>query len=349
MGSVRTVLGSIAPDRLGITQTHEHLLIDLIGPTGPSAGTPEQLARWEEPITLGNSYDVRREIGLFASNLQLSSVDEAIEELGAFAAAGGATIVDLTSIDLGRDPEALVRISRETGVHVVMGTAYYVHAFHPPEVATMSEEEIAEVFVRDLTDGTPEGVRAGIVGEIGMTWPHHPDEVKVLRAAVRAQLVTGAPLSIHPGRDPAAPLAAMEEAERAGCDPSRTVVGHIDRTLTRFEDIRALAERGCYVEFDLFGQESSHYALDLRIDMPNDATRIDHVRALMELGFEQRVLASQDVCRKAHLRCYGGEGYGHLLARVVPMMRRKGMSETEIDQLLVANPARLLTIDQDPT
>ena len=340
---VRTVLGDLHPSQLGRTQTHEHLLIDLIGQMGPRAETPEELARWGEPITLGNYYDVRRHIRLFADNLRLADVDVAIEELGAFSAAGGTTIVDLTTIDLARDPEALRRISRETGVTIVMGTAYYVHDFHPPELAAMAEEEIAEVFVRDLTDGV-NGVRAGIIGEIGLAWPHHPDELKVLRAAVRAQLATGAPVSIHPARDPASPLAAIEEVERAGGDPGRTVVGHIDRTLTRFDDIRALAERGCYVEFDLFGQESSYYDLDTRIDMPNDATRIDHLMSLIEAGAGQRLLVSQDICRKSHLRRYGGEGYGHLLTHVVPMMRRKGMSQAEIDQVFVANPARILSI-----
>jgi phosphotriesterase-related protein len=342
-GSIQTVLGPIDPRELGPTQTHEHLLIDLVGRMGPRAETPEELARWREPITLGNAYDVRRHIRLFAANLRLSNVDEAIEELAAFARAGGSTIVDLTTIDLGRDPEALVRISRATGVNVVMGTAYYVHDFHPPEVADMSEDRVAEVFIRDLTEGTSGGIRAGIIGEIGMSWPHHPDERKVLRAAVRAQRETGAALSIHPGRDPEAPLAALDEVERAGGAPDRTVVGHIDRTLTRFADIAALAERGCAIEFDLFGQESSYYDLDPRIDMPNDATRIDHIASLIGLGFGDRVLVSQDICRKAHLRRYGGEGYGHLLDHVVPLMRRKGMSQAEVDQILVANPARLLT------
>jgi phosphotriesterase-related protein len=338
-GSIQTVLGSLAPEDLGPTQTHEHLLIDLIGRMGPRAETPEELARWEEPISLRNAYDVRRHIRLFAENLRLSDIDEAIDELRAFADAGGSTIVDLTTIDLGRDPAALARISRETGVHVVMGTAYYVHDFHPPEIAQMSDEQVAEVFVRDLTTGEP---RAGIIGEIGMTWPHHPDEVKVLRAAVRAQRETGAPLSIHPGRDPEAPLAAMEEVERAGGDPNRTVIGHIDRTLTRRDDILALAQRGCYVEFDLFGQESSYYDLDTRIDMPNDAARIDHIVSLIERGHGDRVLVSQDICRKAHLRRYGGEGYGHLLGRVVPMMRRKGLRHADIDRVLIGNPATLL-------
>jgi phosphotriesterase-related protein len=341
-GSVQTVLGPANPDHLGATQPHEHLLIDLIGRMGPRAQTPDELARWDEPIALGNAYDVRRHIRLFAQNLRLDDPGLAAEELRAFSGAGGGTIVDLTTIDLGRDPAALVRISRETGVRIVMGTAYYVHDFHPPEVADMTEEQVADVFVRDLTDAEP---RAGIIGEIGMTWPHHPDEVKVLRAAVRAQRETGAPLSIHPGRDPRAPLAAVDVVEEAGGDPARTVVGHVDRTLTRRADIHALAERGVYVEFDLFGQESSYYDLDERIDMPNDAARIDHIASLLERGHGDRVLVSQDICRKAHLRRYGGEGYGHLLSRVVPLMRRKGLSTDEIDALLIDNPARLLTIE----
>ncbi len=343
-GLVRTVRGDIKPSELRITQPHEHLLIDLVGPTEPAAQTPQDLSRWNEPITLGNYYEVRRFIHLFRENLQLTNVNDAIEELGAFARAGGSSIVDLTTIDLGRDPRALQAISHAAGIHIVMGTSFYVHAFHPAELTDMNEAEVADVFIGDLTDGTRDGVRAGIIGEVGLTWPVHPDEEKVLRAAVRAQVSTGAAISVHPGRHTEAPTAAIEAVERAGGDPTNTVVGHIDRTLFELADIVELARHECYVEFDLFGQESSYYDLS-PIDMPNDARRIELILSLMELGFGRQLLVSQDVCRKAHLQRFGGEGYGHLLSRVVPLMRRKGVSESEIDELLVANPARLLTID----
>jgi phosphotriesterase-related protein len=342
---VQTVRGGIDPTELRITQPHEHLLIDLVGQTDPSAEGLGERNRWDEPITLNNYYEVRRHIRMFRDNLQLTSVEDAIQELSAFSRAGGSSIVDLTTIDLGRDAQALRTIARATDIHIVMGTSYYVHDFHPPELASMSEGDIAEGFIRDLTEGTAGGIRAGIIGEVGLTWPVHPDESKVLAAAVRAQLATRAAISIHPGRHTNAPAAAIEEVERAGGDPNKTVVGHVDRTLFELDDVVELARHGCYVEFDLFGQEASYYDLS-SIDMPNDARRIDLLLGLMERGFGDQLLVSQDICRKAHLQRFGGEGYGHLLSRVVPLMRRKGMTESDIERILVLNPARVLSIDR---
>src|SRR5581483_10455510 len=142
-------------------------------------------------------------------NLRLFSESDATAEMLLYRAAGGGTVVDATSIGINRDPLGLARISRASGVQVVMGAGYYVAEYHPPAVSGLSEVAIYEQIVRDVEDGVDDtGLRSGIIGEIGMTWPVHPDEVKVLRAAARAQVRTGAPLLIHPGRNTAAPLHA---------------------------------------------------------------------------------------------------------------------------------------------
>ncbi|MDP6605021.1 MAG: aryldialkylphosphatase, partial [Dehalococcoidia bacterium] len=145
----------------------------------------------------------------------------------------------------------------------------------------------------------------------------------------------------HPGRNEASPLEAMAVVTDAGGDPARTIVGHIDRTLFDQDDMIELARTGCYVEFDLFGQESSHYAF-APIDMPNDATRIDYLQRLIAEGFGDRLLIAQDICHRTALVHYGGEGYCHIPQNVVPIMRRKGMTESEIDAILIDNPARIL-------
>ena len=207
-----------------------------------------------------------------------------------------------------------------------------------------SEEQLMEELVADVTrgcDGT--AVRAGILGEIGCSAPMTPNERKCLRAAARAQRATGAPLLIHPGRAVPAPLEAMAVVLEAGGDPARTIMSHIDRTLFEPADMLALARTGCYLEFDLFGQESSYYPLS-PIDMPNDATRIDHLRRLIAAGFGERLLVAQDICRKTSLCAYGGDGYAHILENVLPVMRRKGMTDEEIEMILVRNPARVLAV-----
>jgi len=128
----------------------------------------------------------------------------------------------------------------------------------------------------------------------------------------------------------------------AGGDPERTVMSHIDRTLFSLEDMLELAQTGCYLEWDLFGHEASYYPL-APIDMPNDAVRIDYIIKLIEAGYRDKLLISQDICTKVQLKKYGTDGFSHILKNVLPMMERKGMSQEDIEIITVKNPARMLT------
>lgn len=347
VGKVRTVLGDVEPSALGFTQTHEHVFVDLTLP--PPRETPISGRRgYYERIRPESFYRIRRDV-MVQDNLLLVDEEVAIEELKVFEALGGKTIVDATSIGLGRDPEALARVSRATGLHVMMGAGYYVADYHPDNVALLSEDDISDEIVRDVLEGVGDtGIRAGVIGEIGMHWPAREDEVKVLRAASRAQRETGAPLMIHPGREAEAPLHHIRVVEDAGGDPRRTIMCHIDRTLLDLESILALAETGCYVEFDLFGQEESYYAWS-PIDRPTDATRVALLIELIEAGYRDKLLIAQDICQKTHLARYGGEGYGHILKHVLPLMRRKGMSQDDIDAITLHNPARILAFQAGNT
>lgn len=346
-GTVRTVLGDVEPASLGITLTHEHLLITF-GRWRQELGTEVAAepadSRAALPITLENLGWARRYWTSHIANRGLEDEEVAIDELRRFKEAGGGTIVDATNPDLKRDPEALARIARATGVQIVMGCGFYVDDNHPPDMDGRTEEQLATEIIADITegcDGTP--IKAGIIGEIGCSAPMTRNERTALRAAARAQRATGAALLIHPGRAVAAPLEAMRVVIDAGGDPQRTIVSHIDRTLFEQQDMIALAETGCYVEFDLFGQESSYYPL-APIDMPNDATRIDHLQRLIMEGYGDKLLVAQDICHKTALVTYGGEGYAHIIENVLPVMRRKGMTEEQIDAILVRNPARVLTM-----
>ena len=138
-------------------------------------------------------------------------------------------------------------------------------------------------------------------------------------------------------------MEVMQILTQAGCDASRCVMGHLDRTLFSSEDLLELATTSCYLEFDLFGQESSYYA-HAPIDMPNDAMRINYIRDLIEAGYGDKIVISQDICQKSNLTSYGGHGYAHILENVVPVMLRKGMTEEDIDRILIENPARILTL-----
>lgn len=339
MTTVQTVTGPVRAEDLGVTQMHEHLVSDfrMYLPSDAEAAPARN-----EALELGNRYELATHL-MNEDVLRVDDVDVAADELDHFARAGGRTVVDATSIGIGRSPRALAELSARTGVNVVMGAGWYVAASMSEETQGRSEESLAEEIEADLTVGVGDtGIRAGLIGEVGLSWPHHPAELRSLRAACRAQRRTGVALQIHPGRHPDSPRAAMAVVEEAGGDPTRTIICHVERTLTSLEDMIDLARTGCLLEFDLFGQESSYYFVSGFTGMPNDAGRVHFIRGLLEAGLGDRVLLSQDICTKVHLRRYGGEGLHHVLHRVVPLMRRIGMSSSEVDQLLVANPARAL-------
>jgi len=342
-GHAQTVLGLVAPESLGLTLPHEHLFVDLRflyrePPPGAAKGHER------EPVDLANLYEINYDWFSNLENLRLSDEATAIEEAGRFRREGGQTLVDPTSVGIGRDPLALQRVARATGLHVIMGAGYYTEPSHPPALAAAAEDAMVREIVRDVTEGVGEtGVRAGLIGEIGCSWPWTATERKSLRAAALAARETGAPLMIHPGRDPQAPEAHLDEARQAGLDPRRVIMAHIERTiLADPERLRAVVDTGCYVEYDLFGVEISHFPWG-GPDMPNDAERMRQILWLMEQGYGRQILLSHDVCFKIRLARYGGTGLAHIPRRIVPRLRQRGASEADVRALLVDNPARALT------
>jgi phosphotriesterase-related protein len=342
MSVIRTVLGDIPPNDLGVTITHEHLLVDFrylfVEPADPATR-----ALAYAPIALEHHGWIRFNWNVCYENLSILDVDLAAAELGRYARAGGRSVVDATSLGIGRDPEGLAQIARATGLHVIMGAGHYLKETHPADMSDRAVDDLADEIARDVTTGVgASGVRAGLIGEIGCSWPWHPNERKALQAAVIAQARTGAPLMIHPPRHEPAPLEIVRAVRAWGGDPTRTIMCHVDRT---FQDTRALAElaaTGVYLELDLFGHELSHYPFNPTGYMPSDGQRVDQVAWLLDQGYGGRVLLSHDICFKHRLARYGGHGWDHLLVNVVPRMRNRGIGEDQITRMLVANPARAL-------
>lgn len=345
-GKVQTVLGPADPVDLGITLPHEHLFVDLStllmrSGVEPVAATEKVL--FHAKLCVENRWWVAYKPMASLDNNILLDEELAIREAAHFHRAGGGSLVDLSSELIGRDPKALVRVSRATGLHIIMGSGYYVNATHPSDMDRKTEEDIAEEIVRDITAGVGDtGVHAGVIGELGCEYPLHPNEAKVLRAAVKAQKRTGAAINVHPGRHPRAPIEVVELLVKEGADPKRVAISHLDRTLRDMKDLLALAHTGCYLGYDLFGQEG--YYLVPTFDLPNDHQRINDLIHLIEHGHFEHLPISQDVCQKHVLRTYGGAGYDHILTHAVPVMRLKGMTEEQIRQIMVGNPARFLTL-----
>ncbi|HWP77013.1 MAG TPA: aryldialkylphosphatase [Methylomirabilota bacterium] len=342
-GQAQTVLGPIAGDAMGITLPHEHLLIDFeVMFREPATGAERGLSR--QPVSLANLGWVRHHFSSNLDNLQLLDETVARDEALLFKHAGGQTFVDPTNRGLARDPLALARVARATGLNIIMGSGYYVAAAHPPGMDTRTVDDIARELVTDLTvgvDGT--GVRAGFIGEIGTTWPWTDNEKKVVRAAVAAQRETGAALMIHPGRHERLPLAIVDFIRKEGADLERTIMCHIERTIADRGVVLELAATGVRLEYDLFGLETSYYPYNPAFDMPNDGERMRQILFLIERGHLAQILMSHDIAYKHCLTKWGGFGYHHLLVNVIPRLRDRGADDRTIQTLLVDNPRRAFT------
>ena len=345
VGKAQTVLGLIDPDLLGITLPHEHLLANLADVyfVEPDEAGEKKIAH--EPVRMNNLYRMKTHCVGNVDNQLLIDEELAIKEAELFMSAGGDTIVELTSIGLARDPLGLARISRATGLNIVMGSGYYVALSHPPELAAMTEEEIADGIVHDILVGVDDtGIRSGIIGEIGCSTPTAEDEAKILRACATAQRKTGAAISVHPGFSDDSLLEIVSTLDGSGADLSRTVISHVDVFSYSLDILRRLASAGCYLEYDTFGYPATPPAFKgSYLDLSSDAQRINDIIQLIEEGYLNRILMSQDHCFKHLFVSYGGYGYAHILRDLVPVMLSKGMSEEQIDTIMVENPKRLLT------
>jgi phosphotriesterase-related protein len=301
MSKVMTVLGPVDDSQLGVVLPHEHLLIDLFQVFQPHR---EFLVNDRE---------------LVADELQL------------YGRAGGRTLVELTTPDIGRDPAGLVQISERTGVQVVMGTGRYREPFYESELARLTTSEVAQLLIDDIEHGV-DGVRPGIIGEIGTHDPWvSPVEERVFRAAARAHHATGLTITLHANAS-AVGLVQLDLLADERVDPRRVVVGHCDTH--PFSDYHhAVLERGAWIEFDtirgLFDFET--------------ARQLRQLKALVDEGHLDRILLSQDICINRHFTVYGAKGYAFLITEFVELMREAGFAQEQIDTLLIENPRRMLT------
>jgi phosphotriesterase-related protein len=300
--------------------------------------------RGYQPLTLENLGWNRANRFKNVDNMQLTDEPTAIKEALLYKIAGGNTIVEVSSIGLSRDPQGLARISRATGLNIVMGSAYYIGASHSQELKKLSVEEIAEGIVRDIKVGVGEtGIKAGIIGEIGCSLPLEDSERKVLRAGALAQQKTGAPVTIHPSFSDDLVLEIVEILEDAGGDLNHTIVCHNDLFGFSLETRLKIAKSGCYLEYDNFGHTGYPHLLQGRlVGLVSDLERLRGISELIDEGFIDQILISHDICFKDCLSAYGGYGYAHIINNLLPIMRHRGFTAEQINSILVENPKRVL-------
>jgi len=310
---VQTVLGRIDPSVLGVTLPHEHT----------------QCALWH----IENRWDY----------FQLARDEPVIlAELERFRAAGGRSLVDLTLPGIGRDPAWLAGIAQASGLNIVMGSGWYRTAYYPPEalIDRRSVDDLADELVREADDGVGDtGVRPGIIGEIGTDKPWvSAAEERVHRAAARAARRTGRSITTHSVLSPVG-LAQLQVFEEEGLDPGRVVIGHSD-SYPVLDHYLEIIRRGASIEFDFLGMPFT------AVERHGESRIVELLQELLSRGHADRVLLSQDVCNDAQLSRYGGHGYTYLAERFLPRLRQAGVSDAEIDTMTIANPRRLLTIEE---
>lgn len=351
MAEVMTVNGPVAPGELGQTLAHVHVLAS-IGVTEQSTkasqGADTDQSLLERPPTMEELGYLRRHVHSRLGMLCLADEEEMVRELSYFKQAGGGAAVECSLPGMGRDPAGLRRISSETGVHIVCTTGWYIAPTHPKQVREQSADELADIMVRELTEGIGStGVRAGAL-KVAISGPSPDvyfagDEEKVLRAAARAQRKTGAPIiSIHPchhyglARPHHAYIDVLTE-EKAHID--RCVMSHLDLWSRENEYHRSILARGVMIAFDQFGNE--YYGAPGK-GYPPDRLRVEAVVALTRSGFSSQIVLSNEVAFRISLRRYGGYGYAHILENIVPEFRALGVEDEQIATMLTENPQRLL-------
>lgn len=286
-------------DPTGYTWVHEHLHIDLSG--------------------FKNNLDCR-----------LDQYDLICQEMKDLRASGVSNIIEMTNRYMGRNPQFMLDLMRDTGINVMACTGYYQDAFFPEHVAARSVEQLAQEMNDEIVigiDGTE--LKAGIIAEIGSSeGVITPLEEKVFIAAARAHIETGRPISTHTSFSTMG-LEQLVLLQAHGVDLSRVTVGHCDLK-DNLDNILRMIDLGAYVQFDTIGK-NNYYP---------DEKRIGMLHELRNRGLLNRVMLSMDITRRSHLKANGGNGYDYLLTTFIPQLRQSGFSQADVDTMLRDNPSQ---------
>lgn len=304
--NVMTVLGPIEPRQMGITLSHDHILLD--------------------------GWGIRELYEAILDDEQL-----ALEEVRRYAAAGGGTICDPTNVGLRRDPLALRRVSEQTGVHIVMGSGWYRERVYPAYVLEEMPDRLADRLVHELLFGVDQtGICAGFIGEIGTERGHiTPAQERVFRAAGRAHRRTACPIMTHTTHWGELALDQLDLFADEGVDLHKVIISHLgDRIGISWW--LPIAERGAWINVDNLAFIAGYAPLEVRAD---------NVAALCAEGLVDQIMLSNDTAELGQLSFYGGPGYANVINNFLPLLRERHVSDEQIHAMLVLNPARAFAYD----
>jgi phosphotriesterase-related protein len=310
---IRTVLGNIPPHDLGLTLGHDHLM------THP----PEDVTD---------------------SDLVMDDVQAATRELEAFKRAGGGAVVEMTTVDYGRDALRLEWASRDSGVHVIAATGFNKGVFADRLTSSRSLEEISAWMVREVQDGVawsmPDKLvpfeeysraRAGLIKASSGLNGANANEHKVFEAAIQAHHLTNAPIGTHTEKG----TWGLEQARLflgSGVPAQKILIGHLDLK-PDLPYLLEIASLGVNLGFDQFSKEKY---------LP-DRERVHLVVKLCEAGYSRQLILGGDMARKSYFKSYGGgPGLEHIPTTIRPMLLEAGLSLETVADLLEHNPRRWL-------
>ena len=286
----------------GYTLMHEHITIDLSG--------------------------VKKD-----TDCQLDCYAETVAEFKKLYEYGVRRIVDVTNDGMGRNPEYVTNVEKETGIRIVHSTGFYKEPFLPERVYTQSVQELADWMIGEIRNGIDGGVRPGMIGEIGTSKNAMMEmEKKVFDASVIAAKETGLPIYTHTTLGTYAPEQAAY-FKATGLPMDRIVLGHLD-LCGDLDYIRRVLDSGICIGFDTVGKNNYF----------PDAKRVEFLLALEAEGRLDQIVLSEDLTRKSHLKFKGGIGYGYLFETFIPMVKAAGLKQESLDKMLIHNPARILGV-----
>lgn len=323
---------------------HEHLLLDMTHEAVEPSTEEEKEVFWGE-ITMERLGVLRRNPYILRDNLILDHEEDAVREMEYLKKHKVGLVLDLTSLGLKRDIRKLQYISERMEQDLVIGTGFFVHDVLDDSDYPKTAAEMAEYMLREIEvgiDGTD--IRAGVIGEVGVSEKIYPIERESLLAAAMVHQKTGLPIYLHTYPWSEAGLEAAELLKENGVAPQFICVCHIDVTFD-YDYLIKLLNGGYYIEFDNFGKEFFFEAQDGAFaggPFATDVERVRMLRRLVDEGWGRQILIANDVCLKASLHKYGGWSYDHIFENIIPMMRYMDFSEEEIRMIADENPLRFL-------
>jgi phosphotriesterase-related protein len=302
---IHTIKGSVEIDSLGLILPHEHLFTDLRGPqvSGYAEGEPSLVVKVVEPF------------------------------LAQASALGVTALVECSTVGVGRNLSVLRSLAEATSIQIIAPTGVYRDAYIPPSLHEASEEDLAELWTKELLEGI-EGtsIRAGFI-KLAMS-DDGPSalEIRNLKAAARASQNTGAVIASHTIGGKLA-RKEMDVLEAAGLDLQRFIWVHA-QTEPDLSILREAARRGAFVELDSVGAP-----------FQPQTELLETVMALIEAGLIEHLLLSHDAgwynpARSDGLPDEGYRGYTALVRDFIPALLRGGLTEEQVRSITVHNPVR---------